>query len=98
MPDSVLTPAPVKTTGRRAAAKSAARRAVAASITSVTGDGVGDAPGDAVVEAGAARSAWDVGGRFWRDAAPPHPAWGVARGPASASAARRTRRGPQRRC
>src|SRR5712664_68 len=33
MPDSVLTPAPVKTTGRRAEAKSAARRAVASATS-----------------------------------------------------------------
>src|SRR5229473_5992599 len=78
MPDSVLTPAPVKTTGRRAEVKSAARRAVASSTTPVSGDVAGDVPGDAFVGAGSARSAWDAGGRLWRDAAPRHPAWVVA--------------------
>src|SRR5438132_3737936 len=98
MPDSVLTPAPVKTTGRRAEAKSAARRPVASSITPVTGDDGGDAPGDAFVEAGSARSAWDAGGRFWQDAAPRHPAWVVARRPTSACALDRVRSGRASRC
>src|SRR2546422_7818204 len=78
MPDSVLTPAPVKTTGRRAQANSAPRRAIGSPLTDA---GAGCA--GAFVGASAVSPASAVGGRFERRVAPTRPALVFAPRPTS---------------
>src|SRR2546429_7423921 len=82
MPDSVLTPAPVKTTGRRAEANSAPRRAIGSSVTAADASG-------AFVVASAASPAWDVGGLFATRGAPGGPTSVAGSRPASPSGGRR---------
>src|SRR5437762_2190685 len=82
MPDSVLTPAPVKTTGRRAEANSAPRRAIGSSVTAADASG-------AFVVASAASPAWDVGGLFATRGAPGGPTSVSGSRPASPSGGRR---------